>query len=328
MGNQKKLKLCTVLFLSASIKANSTLYVVQRGDILSDILFRNVPGRIYGQNGNLKKVKALNPELRSLNYIVPGETLVLPIGEGRYTQHELMMRNKFKKVVKKSALKNSYKATKKSILQHLYIGAHLSSKSLNATDLVSGENEISTSDLSYGLNLEWQHYWTKNLGFLFQFSYSKYDFKVSTNKSLVDENINKVSGRVGIKYSPSSSHSYLFQTGLEEKLLLTSETSTSLRIDKNTVPTLSVSGKHIFKTFSDRFHLLGSWEGGVHIGTTQPNYSTDPGLFWSLGFGSSFRDNNKFFNIDIKYAQSSLAASRLEQTTKEVSISIGTGFEF
>ncbi len=328
MGIQKKIRLCTILILNASIEANSSLYVVRRGDVLSEVLFRNVPGRIYGKNGNLSKVKKINPELHSVSHIVPGETIVLPAGEGQFTQYELMLRSKSKKVVKKSTLEDFRKVTDKSIFQHLYIEAHLSSISLNAIDLISGENEISTSDLSFGLGLEWQHYWNKHFGLLFQFSYSQYDFKVSANKSLVDEKINKLYGGVGLKYSSSKHHSYVFQTGLEEKLLLTSQTSNTLRIDKNTAPTFTISGKHLFKSFSEKFHLVGFWKGGVNFGTTQPDYSTDSGFFWSLGFGSSFRDNNKFFNIDINYAQSSFGTSRLEQTTKEASISIGAGFEF
>ena len=73
----KKQVISISTFLACSLTF-ADVYVVRPGDTASDILFKNVEGRIYGRNGNLLKLLEHNPHIGDPNNIVPGETLRFP----------------------------------------------------------------------------------------------------------------------------------------------------------------------------------------------------------------------------------------------------------
>lgn len=53
-------------------------YQTIKGDTISDITWALVPGRLYGKNGNLKKVKLLNPSIKNPKHLTSGTILFLP----------------------------------------------------------------------------------------------------------------------------------------------------------------------------------------------------------------------------------------------------------
>lgn len=69
---------CFVVAFSAS--ADEIIYVAKHGETISDILFQNGLGPIYGKKGLLNQVLLLNPKLKKKlgNKIYPGEKIRLP----------------------------------------------------------------------------------------------------------------------------------------------------------------------------------------------------------------------------------------------------------
>jgi LysM repeat protein len=63
----------------ASISATAWAYVVKEGDTLSTIAYKNISKKVYGDSGSLKKIIALNPQIKNPNFITPGEEI--SIGE-------------------------------------------------------------------------------------------------------------------------------------------------------------------------------------------------------------------------------------------------------
>jgi|GEM_PF-7066571 len=64
---------------SLSLSAFADLYRIRRKETLSQIVHRFLPGRVYGKKGNLKKILALNPQIRDPDRIFPGQTVELGI---------------------------------------------------------------------------------------------------------------------------------------------------------------------------------------------------------------------------------------------------------
>ena len=71
--------LSTVVLTGISATARANTVVVKRGNSLSKIAGQLVPGPVWGENGSLKKIRALNPHIQNPNFIVPGMTIDIDI---------------------------------------------------------------------------------------------------------------------------------------------------------------------------------------------------------------------------------------------------------
>ena len=338
--NSTKNVLSALLCLGISVKGTARTYVVKDGDTLSDILYKKVPGRIYGPGNSLEKARLLNPNLISVHRVTPGEVLTLPEGIGKYTQFEIArglaendnyVESKQVKNEKREKLASKLpmqKVLEKDLHQSFFFGLRLNNESLAATEKQSGEKEISTSDLAYGAFFRWSHKWNGKFDFFFDASISKLKFDVSDGKTLEEDSMTKAYGGVGIRYKLTPSHSFEIGTGLGESFLLNSKTATELKISKVVIPSISVSGNHIFKKFDSGYGLSGFWRLGALLPTSQSGFDTELGNYWSVGTGSFYETGGKTFNISISYGQRSVETDDIEQTNKDISISAGVGFEF
>ena len=332
--------LSALFYLGFSVKGTAMTYVVKDSDTLSDILYRKVPGRIYGSGNNLEKAKLLNPNLISIHRVTPGEVLTLPEGIGKYTQFEIASgiaeednyveskQVKNEKREKSASKLPTQKVKEKDLHQSFFFGLRFNNESLTATEKQSGEREISTSDLAYGAFFRWSHKWSDKLYFFFDASISKFEFDVSNGKTLEEDGLTKAYGGVGIRYKITPTHYFELGTGLGESFLLNSKTATELEIDKVVIPSISVSGNHTFKKFDSGYGLSGFWRLGALLPTSQSGFDTEFGNYWSVGTGSFYETGGKIFNISISYGQRSVETDDIEQTNKDISISAGIGFEF
>jgi len=64
-------------FIIASISNIAWSYIVKKGDTLSSIAKKNIFKKVYGQNGSLKKILALNPHIVNDHFIKPGQNIVI-----------------------------------------------------------------------------------------------------------------------------------------------------------------------------------------------------------------------------------------------------------
>lgn len=307
---------CTLTF--------ADVYVVRPGDTASDILFRNVDGRIYGRSGNLARLLKHNPHIVDPNNIEVGETLKFP-EEFKLLTNNVKPEHHPPLKVEEHANKDVEEQVN---YQSLLFGLGLSSKSLSATESATGENEIATSDLAYGASIKWVHKWSDRFNFFLNGSVSKYKFLVSEGKSLEEESLTKTYAGVGISYKYSNKHKYEVEAGLNETLLLTSNSNTELEIEKVVIPKLAVSGAHTLKGFNSGYGLQAFWGIGAFLPSSQPSYDTELTSYWKFGTSSFYEKNGKHFSISFSYGQESVETDDIEQTNKEITISAETGVEF
>src|SRR5689334_17663417 len=69
--------LSAALLGGMAASAYAFTYVVKEGDSLSTIAARTLQGRIYGKEGGIQKLVALNPEIENPNFILPGQEIRL-----------------------------------------------------------------------------------------------------------------------------------------------------------------------------------------------------------------------------------------------------------
>ena len=319
----KKKVLSISTFLACSLTF-ADVYVVRPGDTASDILFKNVEGRIYGRGNNLSKLLMYNPHIVDPDNIAVGETLRFP--------KEFTLLSKSVKPEQQSPTKAKEKtnteARPSANHQSLFFGLEFGSMSLSATESATGENEVATSDLAYGATVRWVHNWSEKLNFFLNGSISKYKFQVSEGKDLEEESVSKAYAGVGINHKYNNKHNFEFEAGLSESLILTSNSSTELEIEKVVIPKLTTSGTHTIARFTSGYGLNASWGAGAFLPSSQPSYDTELTSFWKFGASSFYEQNGKRFSVSLSYGQESIETDNIEQTNKEIAISARTGVEF
>lgn len=322
---------CTVI----SVKGNAMTYVVRKGDTLGEVLYRKVPGRIYGSGNNLEKTKRLNPKLKSIHKLTPGFVLKLPKGQGKYTQLELSNQSKKNEVgnsqdaiAESLNMQQGTKSDEALLHQSFIFGFKFSSESLKAVESLSSASEIANSDIGYGLFLRWNHKWNEKIHFFLESSLMKHSFNVASNKTLVDDSLLKMDVVSGLQWNYRRNHIFEASLGLVENLILNSESSTVLDIDKIVTPSLKVSGSHTLIRFERAYSLYAFWAAGGFFPTKQSDYETEWGSFWEVGAGSTYSKKGRRFTISVSYGQDSLPTDSLTETNKSIEIDASMGVEF
>jgi hypothetical protein len=78
----------TMSFPIQAMAETQVQYQTVKGDTLSDIVWALVPGRLYGKNGNLRKVERLNSSIRNPQHLTTGTVILLPDGS-RYVIEQI-----------------------------------------------------------------------------------------------------------------------------------------------------------------------------------------------------------------------------------------------
>ena len=249
------MKFFCFLFIFLFGNAFAAEYQIKRGDTLSDILYNNVEGRIYGKNHNLAKLIAANPQIKDPNNIEVGEIIYFPDSFRLLSSIDpnTVLYTPLAKYKKPDDSKNELlsgvqeasndetKEIEKILNQSLVIGLRMNYESLSAVETTSNEKEISTSDMAYGVFLRWIHKWSEKFKFFIDASFSKYKFNVSSNKTLGESELSKIYAEVGMRCSYNPRHSFEIGLGMGESFLLNSNNSTELKIDKVMIPAISFS---------------------------------------------------------------------------------------
>lgn len=304
------------VLVSCSLLCSGVLagsYTVKNGDTLSEILHKNVEGRIYGEYGHLQKLLSENPGIRNPNYILIGQKV-------EYTH--------FSRAVSAEISIEDGPKKKKPRKQAIEVSLMFGSESLNATDISSNANEKAVSNLTYGINLKWTQKWSERYSLFAKAAYNKLDFDVASNKSLKEKSVSKGSVSLGGSYSFSESHQIMISLGLEEMFILSALNIQDLEIKKALIPKIELSAKHLIKETSSGFKISGVWMVGGLQASSQSDYKTKLGQVWSLGVLSELVDKERTYHLGLRYKESSVDTSDLKEKNKEIAIGGGVGFRF
>jgi hypothetical protein len=79
----KVMKLFVIFLLFLQQSAFAYVHIVSRHETLSELCYRLVPGRVYGPKGSLEKVAQMNPQIKILDLVYPGQKILFPVEEPR-----------------------------------------------------------------------------------------------------------------------------------------------------------------------------------------------------------------------------------------------------
>ena len=328
-------------------------YKVKSGDNLTGILYREVPGPIYGKNNNLEKIIQLNPNVKP-HKILPQTEIQLPQGIGEYTQYELqngkqnfnneipVAEESTKDTLKEVDLTNNFQPRKiDTITEAPSIGekpfrkteenssssfylSPLLSYSILKSDQGSGSSANAVSDLSFGLSASWKHFWSEHWQSKIFLEHQSFSYEVSSNKTLADNSsIRSSMGFAGIY--KTNFHSFEIQLNYSQKPFLRGPSSSSLDLEAVQAMGLGLEWKYLFlerRDLSAKLFLPFKYD----LSGTGPNISTDGGL--SYGIGASIEQSFEWgiLSSSISYSTESNAFDSTNTSNQLLFISFGMSY--
>lgn len=67
----------SILIIQCS-PALAYVHTVSRNETLSELCYRIVPGRVYGKNGSVQRIARLNPHIKVVDLVYPGQKIIFP----------------------------------------------------------------------------------------------------------------------------------------------------------------------------------------------------------------------------------------------------------
>ncbi len=314
--------------------------MVKPDETLSEILYRNVPGKIYGREGNLLETLRLNPTIKNKDVLLFGYEIYLPKGKGEYTQFELdnldkekateviikkkklVKTNKTKKLINKTQDKNK---NENEAFDYL-LGLDFSTMSIKTIESSVGSSESVVSDAGYGINLKSSYPLSKRINVFLLGALKKYKFSSSSKNTLTKSNPTILTFAAGTKFTYQKKHEYSFYVAQRESLILLAKSKNNLELDKFTNFTFNFMGEHHIAKFFNGNKIKGLWSGGLNLPKTETNYKTKLGTFWTIGTSLSFKVQKKNINTKINYGQEKLKTDLLEQTAKHLMLGLEANF--
>ena len=329
-----------VILLFSSMPSYGAEYQVRNGDTLSYILYRWVPGNIYGPNGNLEKTKQLNPGLSSLDVIRPGSKIVLPKGDLGPTQFEIAQGIKplnrtpvsdpeaSKKSPETSSLLQLAPVSDKKPTQTITAEAVFASQSLKASEKDSTSTQTLISNASYGAKLRWTQIWYDNFKVSLGAELMKYSFTTSDTLTLdnKDHDLIKYSVRGDLQANPG-----LFiglELGYKDVLFVDSSESNVVSLQNRSLPMTSLEiRKHLLKT-SNGFTIGAKASATYFLSTSQSDFDTDSSTGFGLGAYSNYQTESLSYQLNLSYQQSSVESDNVTQSNKEVQAGLSLSYDF
>ena len=192
----------------ASVSATAWAYVVQEGDTLSTIAYKNISKKVYGDSGSLKKIIALNPQIKNPNFIRPGEEI--SIGEvavpalaksgdvNRSIAAEVEVKEPVEQCVSEVA---SEKNTLFRRVASILLAPYFSIISLDSKDNITHSESTVASKYSAGITASFVQNWSESFQSAMNFKVGKVDFEKPTSSNRTLSESDKLITGLGIETS-------------------------------------------------------------------------------------------------------------------------------
>jgi hypothetical protein len=290
----RSLSLLSSIFLSTTALA-AGVYVVQPGDVLSRIAQKTLGSPIYNQKtGTLRKILALNPQIKNPDFILPGWEIRLDGGrrlaseEAPLTAPISANASEFPNYsnVPVVASPQSHQSGEIEILPEF------SFFRINAIDKASGAQATLLSNLNVGAQLNWKQNWSDS----FQTALSLHTLSTSAaapDPKNLSPSSQEVSGfDLGTSFALNTRVWLDFTLGDNQELLARSMNTTTITLDRLFVPQ-ATAGIHFTLVQSGAFSVGAGGSAGYLFQTTSPNgYTMLGGMAYTGQLGLTERLGN------------------------------------
>jgi hypothetical protein len=232
----------STLISSSFLISSALAYVVQKGDSLSTIAYKNISPKVYGKNGSLKKLLSLNTQLKNTSLILPGSYIQLPQKE----------KNLSERVPRTPAVSNSQE--REPGLSELIFSPTYSLTTLSARDNKTQGKSVIASKLNVGLEVSYDQKWSEEFqtGLYLKMGSITFEQPSSSTKSL--ENSSVFTSAIGIKTKHQINENLRYQLMAQygKELFIRSSSSQKVSVDAINLPTIGGKFSYDLKKISSQ----------------------------------------------------------------------------
>ena len=305
-------------------------YQVKFGDTLSHIAKRFYAKPIYGPLGGLRNLIELNPQIKDPDKIYVGQLLQT---SARKNQQGLVLKSKIAKILETEVSKVPLRNEKQVLVEkkdklpseietqtefsYGLMGAY---KRIDAvTNDALKTKSTALSQLGYGATFKWTQIWHPKWNSSLGLEALSYLFRVSDNKSLLDDEILESKLNLDVNYKPLE----WFTIGLapsyslKSAIVSTSDTN-SLRLESIYLPALAIN-TNLRLLEIKRLNLR--WKNSVenNFPFTSEKISTKNSLAYSTALLFDYSKEESSFASGLEYNLLNLEAKRANQDISRLS---------
>jgi len=261
-------------------------YVVKKGDTLSTIANRTIAGKIYGKNGGVKKLVALNPQIKNADLIFPGDKINLASEDSVLSESSSPAAETTRApaqaeipapqvVVDEKPAPSTPPAKAPSVDENegrhgiVEVSTGLSFFKIDATDSTTGGTATILSNANANLDLSWKQVLSATTQTHLDFHYAKLSLSDPTPRTIASGSESVFGFDVGVDHNVNERFKIFSSLGYKQELLLKSLTSSTLTLDRVFVPTLTVGVGYDF--FNLKPFKMGAEFSGFYHAPTEGN---------------------------------------------------------
>ncbi len=311
-------------FAIAFLSVTAWAYVVQDGDTLSKIAFKHVSSKVYGEDGSLKQLIALNPQIKNPDLIVVGENINLPnetLELVVFPSSPGLMPNRAPAI---EALEVETSVEGYSLIE---ANPRFFYSRIDGSD--SGSDAVLLSKLNYGLNLSWRQLWSETFETFVKLGVTKFEFTESASRTLEGKSFVQNNLEVGARLDLSESTKLGVSLGAGEEIFYRATTPTKVTIDSVMVPKLHLSIEQ--DVFSKKPFTLGVEAKVSLISSAQTddyNINAGWGYVGRVYVEQEPKDSNFKVRAGVFYGQQFQNTSIVDLRRSDLGVDIGISWSF
>lgn len=313
--------------LGLSMNALAFSYTVKDGDTLSEIIYAHFTERVYGKNGNLRKVISYNPTILNPDIIYPGQIIQLDGADSQMVKESLRMlpalnlQNKeaLEKLREEKNLQNSLSPSssepndqrRKSRMPSASISflADFSSSKIEAQDITNATKASLLSKSSSSFRLAYNQRWNNSFQSDLFFSQRKVSFhNPSIGGDLLNPEPKLYSFGAGLSFFSPAKNKFRFWLANESVPFLRGISPTEVSIDQHSVYSIGSSYSYRVLEIKD-LGLDATFGAAISMPRNFGNFESRANTAIHVKISSS---KNVSKNIDL---EAGLRADRKNQNT-------------
>lgn len=312
----------TILFLGTTslVHAAEDVYVIRKGETLSEIAAARIGRPIFTARGSLKRLLRWNPHIVNPHAVLTGQTIYLSERSAR-----------------KPASADTEALETPSSRENAVAGYPVSRLGLdlgfeyfavNAEHPQRHSDASVYSDMSPAAKFTWNLDWSEKWSTRARFSYISDKVSNGAVSTVTNGNGSRVSAYFGVVRHWGESNRTELSAGSESRLFIRSTSATNVHIDR--IPSLELKGKHEIDLVTVNSAKLGVSLGAFFVNSAKgTGYSTKKGhgLDAGLFFQHTLRSNLEL-KAEAGYGQSWQNSTLLNQTEQNVGFFFGISKKF
>ncbi len=271
------LKLAIVV---SSISGAAWAYVVKSGDTLSTIAAKQISKKVYGKSGSLKKIIALNPQIKNPDFIKLGDQVIVSNDQSILAKAETkffpqVLRSPAEAVPALSEPETS--SIKEATPQGYYlfsIEPEFISTKLQGTDSSTGASANLVSKSNYGLRTSYSQVWNSKFQTKFFFGLTKLSIKEPSSGGTLS-NADQTMYSYGATLQFKLSENFIIGSGLgvTQRPYLRAISSTLVALDATSVPSALIDASYNLLKVTP-FTLGAAFHTSLDLPVSENAYST------------------------------------------------------